>query len=96
MKHSYGLCPICQRLMDDDSYQDEHHWIPKCKKGIETALMHRICHSKIHDVFTENMLRDYYHTAERILEHEEMQNFVHWLRNKPHTFHISSARRKKR
>lgn len=93
---STEYCPICGRLMDHQSYQDLHHWIPKCEKGKATALMHRICHSKIHDVFSENELRDYYHTAERILEREEMRSFVQWLKNKPHTFHVSSAKRKRK
>jgi hypothetical protein len=68
---------------------NEHHWKPKTFKGKDTALLHRLCHNKIHAVFTERELLRYYHTPERILENEEMQKFVEWVKTKPPHFYVS-------
>lgn len=45
--------------------------------------MHRICHNKIHAVFTERELAQHYHTFDRLLEHEQIQRFVRWVRRHP-------------
>jgi hypothetical protein len=51
--------------------------------------MHRICHSKIHSVFTERELTQHYHTFERILENEEIRKFVNWVKKKNPTYNNS-------
>lgn len=59
--------------------------------------MHRICHNKIHAVFTERELAQYYHTAERLLEHEAIRKFVNWVRKKHPAYddaHLSRMRRR--
>lgn len=65
---------------------NEHHLLPKTFKGKETIILHKICHSKIHSVFTERELFNHFHTPERILEHEEMQKFVRWVSKKDPEF----------
>lgn len=61
---------------------NEHHMVPRSHRGRDTVTMHRICHSKIHSVFSERELAAYYHTIERLLEREEIRKFVGWVRKK--------------
>lgn len=86
MDQNHQKCPICGRDMIPGRSLNEHHLIPKKYKGKETITIHRICHSKIHSLFTEKELERYYHTPERIMEHEEMIKFVKWVRKKPPEF----------
>lgn len=76
---------------------NKHHLLPLSKggKNTPTVLMHKICHDKIHAVFTETELMRYYHTIERLLENEEMARFIKWLMNKPPGFYDHSAKRKR-
>ena len=48
------LCPLCQRQLIPGPSVDKHHLVPNSKKGKETVTLHKICHSKLHSVFTEN------------------------------------------
>jgi len=83
-----SLCPLCKRELDDTA--DEHHLIPKTFKGKETVWLHKVCHRKIHTVFSERELLNYYHTIERLLENADIVAFVKWLQNKPIDFYIKS------
>lgn len=80
-------CPICDRPL---SNADKHHLIPKCKKGSDTVEIHKVCHRKIHSLWTENELRDYYHTVERIREHPDMEKFIKWLKKKPDDYYTGT------
>lgn len=85
-------CPICQReLIPGDSIND-HHLIPKCKNGKDDdkVTLHKICHNKIHSVWSESELKNYYHTIERIVNHDEIQKFIKWVRKKPPEFYIKT------
>ena len=84
-----GECPICDRPMLEGRFVDEHHLIPKSKNGRYTdkITVHRICHSKIHSIWSEAELASYFHTVDRILENEDMQKFVKWIKNKPADFY---------
>ena len=85
------LCPICEREFPQDPfYSDDHHWIPKSKRGRDVALVHRICHNKIHSIWTEKELTEYYHTPERIKSHPEMQKFIKWFSKKPIDFYVKT------
>lgn len=75
-------CPLCKRELVDGPSVNEHHMIPRSRRGRETVRMHRICHNKIHSVFSEKELARYYHTAERLLENEEIRRFVEWVQKK--------------
>lgn len=76
------LCPICDRELGAIQIQD-HHLIPKMYKGKVTIRLHRICHQKIHATFSEVELNQYYHTVDRIREHEQITKFVKWVKTKP-------------
>lgn len=91
-----GQCPLCKRDMIVDNNKkklssiNEHHLIPKSYKGKDTILIHRICHDKIHTVFSEYELYKYYHTIERILEHKEIKKFVKWVSKKDPQFYSTN------
>jgi len=83
-------CPICGRKMLGGNSVNEHHLIPRTFKGKEKILIHRICHRKIHSVFTERELLQYYHTIKRIKENEEIKKFVKWVSKKDPEFYSGS------
>lgn len=96
---SEDLCPVCKRPLGND--WNKHHLIPKQYKGKETVNLHRICHNKIHSVFTEKELYTTYHTIEKLLENIEMQAFVKWVSNKKPDFYarnkaMNSKKRRRR
>jgi len=74
-------CRVCGRPYDDT--MDDHHLIPKSKKGKETATIHRVCHDKIHATFTNNELAKTFNTINKIMENGLMQNFAKWVAKKP-------------
>lgn len=92
-------CGLCGRPLGDVLIQ-QHHLIPKTFKGKDTVPLHKICHQKIHATFTERELERYYHTFERLLEHEQIVKFVAWVATKPLDFYMknddTSDRRSKR
>lgn len=79
-------CPLCGRELGSIRIS-EHHMIPKSKKGKDTVALHDICHSTIHRFFTEIELERYYHTFDRLLENEDIQSFVKWVRKQPPEFY---------
>lgn len=95
----HDSCPLCDRPLGTVRIQ-EHHLVPKTFKGRETVKIHQICHQKIHATFSERELLHYYHTAERLLEHEQIQKFVAWVKKKPIEFYDKNddtkARKRKR
>ena len=83
-------CPLCQRPIGN--MWDKHHLIPRSRKGKGVVIIHKICHNKIHSVFTEKELELYYHTIERLLENEYIQTFVKWVGNKDPNYYETSKR----
>lgn len=82
-----GLCPICDREMWEGSSIDRHHFYPKCKGGRETEWTHKICHRKIHSIFTENELAKEYNNAEVVRTHPEIIKFIKWVSKKDPDFY---------
>lgn len=92
MKKELGPCPICQRTMYDDGSVDKHHFVPKSRGGRETEYVHKICHSKIHSLFTEKELAEEYKTAEKLREHPEIRKFLKWVSSKDPSYYDRSKR----
>lgn len=91
------ICAICNRELPEDAYySDEHHLIPKSKKGKDKVLIHRMCHNKIHSIWSEKELADYYHTFERIRSHPEMEKYIKWFSKKPIDFYVKTKDSKDR
>lgn len=95
-KKMTNFCSVCNREMIPGKSIDEHHLIPKTFGGKETILLHRICHTKIHTCLSEREMQHYYHTIERLLEHEEIQKFVRWVSKKDPEFYIKNKDTKER
>lgn len=89
-------CPLCGRILAEPN--NKHHLIPISKGGAHTptVVMHTICHNKIHSLFTEKELRDYYHTIERLKEHGEIDKFIKWVKKQPPTFYDGSVKNKEK
>ncbi|MDB5191323.1 MAG: hypothetical protein JWQ96_886 [Segetibacter sp.] len=90
-----NICPLCGRPLDVPC--NKHHLLPISKGGkhTPTILLHKICHDKIHAVFSETELKRNYNTIESILQQEEMQRFVKWLSKKEPSYYDKSVKMKK-
>jgi hypothetical protein len=88
------ICPLCGRELDANA--TSHHLIPSTFGGKETVKLHEICHNMIHRTFTERELAKYYHTIDRVLEHDDIQKFVKWVSKKPIEFFVKSKDTKER
>jgi 5-methylcytosine-specific restriction endonuclease McrA len=79
-------CPLCGRELGTANI-DRHHLVPKSLKGKEQFPIHKICHRKIHAVFTERELLRHYHTWEALQGHEAIRAFIDWAANKAPDFY---------
>ena len=91
-------CPLCGRLLGSINV-DRHHLVPKTFKGTEQFLVHKVCHRKIHSVFTEKELYKSFHTWEALKAHPEIGTFIAWVAKKEpgfysRTFTTKSKRKK--
>lgn len=77
-----SVCPLCMRLIPK-SQRDAHHLIPKSRGGVDTVILHRVCHRQIHATLTESQLARHYSTIEALKEHPEIAKFIKWISNKP-------------
>lgn len=80
MSEAEKNCPICDMPMVEGPSVNRHHLIPKLKGGKETELMHTVCHSKLHSLWSENELRDTFNNVDTILADERIQKFVKFVR----------------
>src|SRR3712207_9128982 len=76
-------CPICGRPLVDGPSVNRHHLVPRAEGGRETVRLHRICHRKLHSLWTERELARAFAGFEAIRAHPEMQAFIRWVRRKP-------------
>lgn len=76
-----SVCPICGQPMTNEN-SNLHHLIPVLKGGKvdDTIRMHIVCHNKLHSIWSEAEMRDYWNTIPRILESEDIQKFIKWVR----------------
>ena len=88
-------CPLCLRELADP--MSRHHLKPLSQggKGDDVVMMHRICHSKVHSVFNEKELAREFTSVEKILQSEDIQKFVNWVKKKPLDFYDGSFKAKK-
>ena len=97
MSDDLPSCPLCGRPIPIEE-QSKHHLVPKSLKGRDIVVLHRICHRKIHSLFTERELQKKYHSIEALLAHQDVQNFVAWVATKDPDFYArtESSNRKRR
>lgn len=89
-------CPLCGRVLGT-VHIDRHHLVPRTYKGKEQFPIHKICHRKIHSVFTEKELFKAYFTWEALRGHQEIAAFIEWVARKEPGFYSRtfSTNRKK-
>lgn len=87
-------CPLCNRELAEPIVR--HHLIPPSKGGRDTPTvpMHKICQAKVHAVFTETELKNYYHTVDRLKEHEDIIKFIKWVSKKELEFFDTTMKKK--
>jgi 5-methylcytosine-specific restriction endonuclease McrA len=96
MEDNENRCPLCGRPLAKPA--NKHHLIPISKGGKNTLtiLLHKICHDKIHAVFTENELKRQYNTIESLQQQEEISTFIKWVRKKEPEFYDKSVKTRSR
>ena len=84
-----GQCEICGRDMVAGPSVNNHHWIPRLKGGKDgpQSVIHRICHDKLHSIWSEVELARKFNNAAIIREADEMADFLKFLRNKSPDFY---------
>ncbi|GJG93395.1 HNH endonuclease [Cupriavidus pauculus] len=83
-------CPLCGRPLLEDASTDLHHPVPRSQGGRAVIAMHRVCHQKIHSVFTETELATIYHDWNALRAHPTMADFIRWIARKPPGFYDRS------
>jgi hypothetical protein len=80
---SPNACPLCGRAMLAKGFSvNRHHLIPRSHGGKEQFLLHRMCHQKIHSLFTEKELSCSYSTWDALRSHPDIQTFIAWIQKK--------------
>lgn len=67
------------------TYTRQHHLVPRCKDGKETADTCPTCESYIHKTWDHRQLRDTYNSVDAILADGGFQKFLKWRRKQPAT-----------
>lgn len=88
------ICGLCGRAIPPHARQSVHHLVPKLKggKGGPTALLHEICHRKIHATFSEGELARRYNTLALLRDVPEITSFIKWLAGKDPAFHAPTRK----
>lgn len=91
-----GVCPICDRDMWEGPYIDKHHMVPKEKGGRYTEYLHKVCHRKIHSVFSNKELEKEYNTPEKIIAHPEIAKFIIFVKKKSPDYYDRNVQHKRK
>ena len=84
------LCPLCGRVLGTVNI-DRHHLVPRKFKGTEQFPIHKICHRKIHSVFTERELLNNFHTWDALRDQPDIRAFIDWVSKKDPGFYSRTA-----
>lgn len=88
-------CPICGRLTSEENIEN-HHLIPKSKKGKETERVCVSCGDMVHKIFSLKEMEREYNSIEKILTHPDIQNWIKWISKKPDDFSVCMKSKKGR
>ena len=58
-------------------------------------MLHKICHDKIHAVFTEMELKKHYNTIEQLQQNEEIARFIKWVRKREPRYYDKNVKMKR-
>lgn len=85
-------CEFCKRNVATR----EHHVVPRCKGGSETAATCRSCEDFIHKTWTHNLLRDDFNTVAKVQADPRYQKFLRWLRKQQRDVEFRTRRNRLR
>jgi len=88
-----AVCWLCHRPLGRKVQQ--HHTVPKAKRGRDTVPVHPICHRAIHANFTNAELVRTGGAREPLLANAELVRFLGWIADKPPDFHAPTQRPKR-
>ncbi len=83
-------CWLCGRPLGRRVQQ--HHAVPKAKRGRETVPLNPICHRAIHANFTNAELARLGDARATLLANQTLANFVAWVSDKPPDFHAPTRK----
>ncbi|UOR08700.1 HNH endonuclease [Qipengyuania flava] len=83
-------CWPCERPLGRRVQQ--HHPVPKAKKGREIVPVHPICHRAIHANFTNAQLARIGADRGVLLADGALARFVEWVADKPPDFHAPTRK----
>ena len=88
-------CEICGREGDDELFE-RHHLYPgkKRRKSQETIWVCMTCGDQIHNMFTNQELRDFFNTADSLKL--KMQSYINFIKKKPIEKRLPMAKKKRR
>lgn len=75
---------------------DKHHFVPKCRGGNKTQYLHKICHRKIHSIWTEKELEKEFNDPNKVCTHPEMEKFIKWVKKKEANFYDKNINHKRK
>lgn len=86
-------CPLCRR---PNYHPSDHHLVPKCRGGKETATVCRDCHRAIHACFTNKELEREFSTVEKLLTNQTFAAMVLFISKQDGRVHIKATKDQKR
>ena len=84
------FCWLCERPLG--RRVEQHHTVPKAKKGRDTVLVHPICHRTIHAHVSNARLVHLAGDRDSLLQIEEIAKFLRWIARKPPDFHATTRK----
>jgi 5-methylcytosine-specific restriction protein A len=88
-------CPLCGRAVPNENYWEKHHLVPRAKGGKETERICVDCGNQVHELFSNNELRDTYNTIDALRKDERVWRWVKWVR-KQKNFGICMKKKKRK
>ena len=86
-------CWLCGRALGRKVQQ--HHVVPKARKGRVTVPVHPICHRTIHAHASNAELARLGGSHDALMRLEQVARFVRWVADKPADFHAPTRRKRK-
>jgi len=76
-------CNLCNRQIADPKYKEKHHLVPCSKGGKDVVVVCIDCGNQVHQLFTNNDLRDRYNTIEALKSNVDVQKWIRWVCKRP-------------
>ncbi|MBD3240485.1 MAG: hypothetical protein GF331_07855 [Chitinivibrionales bacterium] len=88
-------CALCGRRPETPAYMEQHHLVPRCKKGRRTVPVCIDCGDQLHKLFSIQDLQRTFNSIETIRADERVQRWVRWVRKQRH-FGVCMKTKKRR